>query len=339
MAYFSKFGPVKDCYLIPQQRMSKVVSANVHRGMAYLNYVDHLSAEKCLNASDHEIQNQKVEIGVSTLSRDAPPGRNSKKNKKDEDEVPVSAGARALLQQVAAHQQGFAQPSTSAPEVVGDEGGEILCLKEIPPNLTQRDLLEYFSKYGQITDLRMPLNRSDPSRHRGLCMITYANPVSMIRVLLCARTQPHSIHGHALYTDVVTPSQMVAMAESPIIQKVATLDIQPEYKGFGTNTFRRVFVSKVPPEADENVLHTYFSKFGDVDDVFRPQAGAKGVAFVKFRCCEPARAAVAIRNHYILDGTCCIAGESMERSDGGDFLPKGQGKGDFAPPKGGYAPY
>merc|ERR1719160_1152507 len=139
----------------------------------------------------------------------------------------------------------------------------------------------------------------------------------MIRVLLCARTQPHSIHGHALYTDVVTPSQMVA-----------TLDSQPEYKGFGTNTFRRVFVSKVPPEADENVLHTYFSKFGDVDDVFRPQAGAKGVAFVKFRCCEPARAAVAIRNHYILDGTCCIAGESMERADTGEFVqtPKGQSK-------------
>lgn len=329
LQYFGQFGTLTDCYLPNQPGTAQ------HKGIAYITFSDAVPAERVLSQGRHLLRGQEVFVEVSAPRQAGvgPPASTL---------MPVApSNAFSPSPFPAAQPVPPVYPVAQAPQVypvapTPDEGGEVLCMKEIPHDVNKEDLAQYFAQFGQIREMRLPLDRTDPTRHSGLCIIAFAEPKSMINVLLHAQKQPHVIKGHALLADVVCPSQMVAMGERPVIQKL-TVGIQPEYKGFGTSTFRRVFLSKVTPEIDERILRSYFGQFGDIEDVFRPAGGTKGVAFVKFRFVEPAQVVVSMRNHYCFEGQCVIAGESVDdakgakaKGKGNEFLANLQVKG-FSP--------
>lgn len=161
--------------------------------------------------------------------------------------------------------------------------------------------------------MRLPVNRLDPKAraHRGMCMLTYEDPSVFFNVLVMAQTTPHVIEGEKVSTTVMTPSEIRMEGEKPMIQRVAVSPNQPPYMGFGTNTFRRVFLSKVTIDIDDREFHTYFSQFGDVEVTSRPHGGNLGVGFVTFKQVEPAMIVVAMRDHCI-DGRWVVAGESQD---------------------------
>lgn len=191
--------------------------------------------------------------------------------------------------------------------------GAVLCIRNIPKNLKKENLEAYFGKFGEVKEMRLPVNRLDPKArsHRGMCMLTYSDPNHFFHVLGMAQQTPHVIEGHKVHTTVLTPSEIRMEGEKPLIQKVAVSPQQPPYMGFGTNTFRRVFVSKVTVDIDDREFHSYFSQFGDVEVVSRPHGGNLGVGFVNFKHVEPAMIVVALRDHCI-DGRWVVAGESQD---------------------------
>lgn len=299
-AHFAQFGPTTDVYLpsIPGQQG--------HKGIAYVTFADPQSSQLCLAHLQHVLGGATV-----TVEQSAP-----------RDGLGKGKGGGFSAPPMPALGGPVAAVSPAAPPAQ-EEGGECLCINNIPQTITREDMTAHFCQFGQITDLRMPPAAGGGPGHRGLCLIGFAEQMSLVKVLMYADKQPHTVCGHPLVADIATPSQMVNMGiGQPVIQRV-TIGMQPEYKGFGSKTFRRVFLSKVTPEIDEGDLRKYFSQFGDIEDVFRPANGTKGVAFVKFRFTEPAQAVVQVRNHYLKEH-CLIAGESMDRPPS----DKGGGKGD-----------
>lgn len=114
----------------------------------------------------------------------------------------------------------------------------------------------------------------------------------------------------------------------------AKLDLPPlEYKGFGTNTFRRIFISKMSAEISSDMLKEHFSRFGPVQDVYVPGDGSKGVAFVTFEHYEYAQAACDQKHHNVKPGhVALICGEAIERPERSTYDKKGKGQGKSAAP-------
>lgn len=199
--------------------------------------------------------------------------------------------------------------------------GAVLSINSIPQSVKKEDLEAYFGQFGEIQEIRVPRNFMDPKgvKHRGLCMMTFVDSQVLPRVLGMAQQKAHEIKGQKLVTGVMTYSEIQMMGEKPLVQKVM-VGPQPAYQGFGTCTFRRVFVKMHnSTDIDDQEFHRYWSQFGDVDFCSRGtsrNAGNLGLGFVTYKHVEPAVLVVQISRHYI-DGNMVVATESEEGGEGG----------------------
>jgi len=105
-------------------------------------------------------------------------------------------------------------------------------------------------------------------------------------------------------------------------------------------TERKVFVGGLRQETTQEVVATYYSQYGEVEEVKiindRQTGRSKGYGFVTFRTSESARAAVLTQNP-IIDGkqaNCNLAAEGKNGSVGGTGVT---GKRKFDDVNGGYS--
>ncbi|XP_038208665.1 RNA-binding protein 45-like [Zerene cesonia] len=129
----------------------------------------------------------------------------------------------------------------------------------------EQDLRKAFEEYGTIEDLFMPRNRTT-GESKGVAYIKYSKTSSAAAAI-------KNLHMKAMYHGK-TIKVMVAANK---------YDTQPTDQ-YG-DKYNRLFI-KIPKEAQEDDISEYFSKFGNVESVFKlkdKKSGEyKGFAYVKF---------------------------------------------------------
>ncbi|XP_006825377.1 RNA-binding protein squid-like isoform X2 [Saccoglossus kowalevskii] len=122
---------------------------------------------------------------------------------------------------------------------------------------TQKDLKEYFKKFGPVVDCTIKI---DPvtGRSRGFGFVLFADGASVEKVL---QPQEHKLDGR-----IIDPKRAKARGGQPPITKI--------------------FVGGLNPEYPENELRDYFTKFGAIKEVELPIDRAtnkrRGFCFIEF---------------------------------------------------------
>ncbi|KHJ42825.1 hypothetical protein D918_07107 [Trichuris suis] len=133
---------------------------------------------------------------------------------------------------------------------------------------TDEDLKEFYSKWGDITDvvvMRDPVTK----RSRGFGFVTYAEP-DMVNAAMASR--PHVIDGKEVEPKRAMPKDVMNKPEAHV-------------------SVKKVYISGIKDEHTEEMLRDYFSKYGSVVevDIKVDQATGKkrGFAFVTFDDYDP----------------------------------------------------
>lgn len=79
--------------------------------------------------------------------------------------------------------------------------GERIFVTNIPPDVSQEEVQAYFAQWGSWTDLFMPRG-SFPAGHKGICFISYRDPISVTQVL---QHGSHLLRGQPIVVDVAVP--------------------------------------------------------------------------------------------------------------------------------------
>ncbi|XP_076933597.1 uncharacterized protein LOC143599562 isoform X2 [Bidens hawaiensis] len=178
----------------------------------------------------------------------------------------------------------------------------------IPLSVTEAAFRSHFEKYGEILDLYMP---KDPSTkgHRGIGFITFANADSVDELM----SETHELGGSEVVVDRATPkednfrpvSRMPPPPQPPtggygaynayVTTRYAALGAPTAYdypssvygrgesaRGMG----KKIFIGRLPQEANVDDLRDYFGRFGRILDVYIPKdpkrSGHRGFGFVTF---------------------------------------------------------
>uniref|UniRef100_A0A5S6QRE6 RRM domain-containing protein n=1 Tax=Trichuris muris TaxID=70415 RepID=A0A5S6QRE6_TRIMR len=163
---------------------------------------------------------------------------------------------------------------------------------------TDDDLKEFYSKWGDITDvvvMRDPVTK----RSRGFGFVTYAEP-DMVNAAMASR--PHVIDGKEVEPKRAMPKDVMNKPEAHV-------------------SVKKVYISGIKDEHTEEMLREYFSKYGSVVevDIKVDQATGKkrGFAFVTFDDYDPVDRVVLERSHMIDNKRCdvkkALSKEEMKR--------------------------
>mmetsp|Transcript_1236 Transcript_1236/g.3595 ORF Transcript_1236/g.3595 Transcript_1236/m.3595 type:complete len:519 (+) Transcript_1236:1584-3140(+) len=211
---------------------------------------------------------------------------------------------RQLQQLQLMHQQAVVTTggSVSAPQDRVDR----LFISKLSSELNREDLRDYFSQFGELTDVYLPL-APGTTAHKGICFVSFANPMDLHRAI---SFKPHEIRGIPMSVDVAAPRAAPPTSVSQSVTNGA-----------------RLFLTKVTPEVNRNDILAYFAQFGDVTDCYVPP-GNKGIAFVSFAAPQMAQKVLQNATHQVKPGQTIVVSQAFDRPTPG----KGGGKGGCGSP-------
>ncbi|CAA7395741.1 unnamed protein product [Spirodela intermedia] len=250
--YMSKFGELDDCIVMKER------STGRSRGFGYVTFGSAEDAKKALE-SDHILGNRNLEVKIAT----------------PKEEMRSSASKKATR----------------------------IFVARIPSSVTESMFQDYFAKYGEITDIYMPKDQASKN-HRGIGFITFESPDSVDTLM----AESHELEGSTVVVDRATPKDEESRHSSRYPQSgygaytayisaattYAALNAPTLYDNPGSSYGRvrrpgigkKIFVGRLPQEANAEDLRQYFSRFGHIVDVYVPKdpkrSGHRGFGFVTF---------------------------------------------------------
>merc|ERR1719203_277404 len=226
--------------------------------------------------------------------------------------------------------------------------GDRIFISQIAQDATQEEVQAYFAQFGGWTDIFMPRGNFTAG-HKGICFISYSNPVSVTQVL---QTQPHVIRGQQVVVDVAAPRNVKGGGKgSDIMLAAAQAQPTPPTAGAGAGTVippstwpgvvltpqtptvqgqvlpGRLFLTKMSASITKDDLTAYFQQFGALNDVYIP-SGGKAIAFVGYNDPTIAAAVAQMSTHEVKQGCFVNVDMAVDRPPLGS---KGQGKPRFHP--------
>ncbi|XP_013781747.1 TAR DNA-binding protein 43-like [Limulus polyphemus] len=157
----------------------------------------------------------------------------------------------------------------------------------LPWKTTEQDLKQYFEAYGEVL---MAQVKKDPKtgKSKGFGFMRFGNYESQVRVL----SKRHMIDGR--WCDVKIPNS--------------------KQDGQATELNRKVFVGRCTEDLAADDLREFFSKFGEVTDVFIPKP-FRAFAFVTFM--DPEVAQSLCGEDHIIKGTSIHVSNAMPKNESG----------------------
>lgn len=388
-AYFGQFGSTTDVYL------PFVPGRAGHKGIAFISYADPQAAQMAISHGRHEINGQEVVVDVAAPKGGGKGGKGGKGGGKGGfaggrptaaqafGNAPIvgPSSAPALQQskwdqgppqQFAAQSQGYSSQASA------EASGDRLFVTKVPPSLTRDHLQEYFSAFGELTDVYMPMVPGQGT-HKGIAFISFADSSSLQMALSFS---PHEIEGCPIVVDVATPRnaqtsrtpghfaapEFPPAAPAMAVQQPMNMNMSmhpyaaprmgngmaaqqppgaPAGGGFarnntGTPVLGRLFLTRVALDVSKVDLQTYFQQFGQLEDLFVP-SGGKGIAFVSYKDSAVAQQVLQQREHVIKPGSTVMVDQAMDRPPLGGGGGKGFSRGPWGFSGGGggqrYTPY
>lgn len=267
--YMSKYGELEDCIVMKER------STGRSRGFGYVTFASVDDAKEVLSG-EHVLGDRMLEVKVATP--------------KEEMRAPAKKVTRIFV-------------------------------ARIPPSVTEETFRSHFEKYGDITDLYMPKDQGS-KMHRGIGFITFANAESVENLM----SETHELGGSAVVVDRATPKEDDVKPTGRMSQGGgygaynAYISTATRYAALGAPTLydhpgpiygrgeprrrisKKIFVGRLPPEANSEDLRQYFGRFGRIEDVYIPRdpkrTGHRGFGFVTFAD-EGVADRVSLRPHEI----------------------------------------
>ncbi|XP_078444631.1 RNA-binding (RRM/RBD/RNP motifs) family protein isoform X2 [Wolffia australiana] len=252
--YMSKFGEIDDCIVMKDR------STGRSRGFGYVTFASADDAKKALD-SGHVLGTRTLEVKIAT----------------PKEEMMSSASKKATR----------------------------IFVARIPASVTESTFQNYFATYGEITDVYMPKDQVTKS-HRGIGFITFENSDSVDALM----SETHELGGSTIVVDRATPKdeeprQPFRFSQGGYGAYNAYMSAATRYAALGAPTLydhpvpaygsgmrpsrgggKKIFVGRLPQEANVEDLRAYFSRFGHIVDVYVPKdpkkSGHRGFGFVTF---------------------------------------------------------
>ncbi|KAJ8318713.1 hypothetical protein KUTeg_003804 [Tegillarca granosa] len=137
-----------------------------------------------------------------------------------------------------------------------DEDDRKLFVGNLSWETTQKDLKDYFSKYGEVTNCTLKTDL-ETKRSRGFAFVVFSSSTHLDKVL---EEKEHKLHGRSIDPKKANPRKEVC---------------------------KKIFCGKVDPSVPESDIKEYFSKFGEIDKVELPFDKVKdqrrAFCFVEFK--------------------------------------------------------
>ena len=250
--HFKNFGEIVDLFVPIDNRSGKP------KGIAFVSYSNPDEANFCIESSPHEI----------FCSADGFPVEVECQEAKAKDELGGAASARA-------------PPSRGGGAPSARDSERIFCTS-VNDNLAKNqgtDLFEYFSQFGEITDVKIPREHGDPvnGRPKGIAFITFR---SVREARAANKESPHSIP--------CSENQEIYTVESQAAKPNPDAEI-PRERGSRSNVMKtdRIFIPGCHDSLladDAAALTSYFSNFGEVTEFHVPKSQGRptGIAFISF---------------------------------------------------------
>ncbi|KAF0922787.1 hypothetical protein E2562_002040 [Oryza meyeriana var. granulata] len=269
----SKFGPLDDCIVMKER------SSGRSRGFGYVTFSSVEDAKKVLK-DEHILGNRTLEVKIATP--------------KEEMRAPGIKKATRIF------------------------------VARIPQSVDESMFRRHFEAFGEIIDLYMPKELGSKN-HRGIGFITFRSAECVDSIM----RETHELDGTTVAVDRATPKdEDVRHPPRRVVQGGygaynAYISAATRYAALGAPTLydhpgpaygrghlggshgtgKKIFVGRLPQEANTDDLWDYFGRFGRIVDAYIPKdpkrSGHRGFGFVTFAD-DGVADRIARRSHEIL---------------------------------------
>lgn len=306
--YMAKFGPLDDCIVMKDR------SSGRSRGFGYVTFSSVEDAKNVVN-SEHILGDRTLEVKIATP--------------KEEMRAPGNKKATRIF------------------------------VARIPQSVDESMFRRHFQTFGEIIDLYMPKELGSKD-HRGIGFVTFRSAECVDNLM----QETHELDGTTVVVDRATPKQdedvrhpprRAAQSDGGYGSYNAYITAATRYAHLGVPTLydhpgpaygrgylneplptsKKIFVGRLPQEANTDDLWDYFGRFGRIVDAYIPKdpkrSGHRGFGFVTFAE-DGVADRVARRSHEILGQE--VAVDSAAPVEGGS-----RGGGSYMEPAGPYGAY
>lgn len=145
---------------------------------------------------------------------------------------------------------------------------------------TDESLKEYYSQWGEIVDC-VVMRDATTKRSRGFGFVTYSDPSQLDDAM---NNRPHVIDGKQVEPKRAVPREFSNKPENHM-------------------SVKKLYVSGIKDDHDEEMLREYFTQFGEVDEVDiitdKGTGKKRGFAFVVFRDYDPVDKCVRKQDEFV----------------------------------------
>uniref|UniRef100_A0A0D9VA57 RRM domain-containing protein n=1 Tax=Leersia perrieri TaxID=77586 RepID=A0A0D9VA57_9ORYZ len=294
--YMGKFGPLDDCVVMKER------SSGRSRGFGYVTFSSADDAKNVLEC-EHVLGNRTLEVKIATPKEEMKP-----------------------------------QGSKKATRIF---------VARIPQSVDESMFRGHFESFGEITDLYMPKEHGSKG-HRGIGFITFQSAESVDSIM----QESHELDGTTVVVDRATPKDEDARyppsrtSQGGYGAYNAYISAATRYAALGAPTLydhpgsaygrggyygssqgmgnKKIFVGRLPQDANTEDLRHYFGRFGRIVDAYIPKdpkrSGHRGFGFVTFAD-EGVADRVARRSHEILGQEVAIdTAAPLEGDSGGGYM-------------------
>ncbi|BAD88026.1 RNA-binding like protein [Oryza sativa Japonica Group] len=295
--YMGKFGPLDDCVVMKER------SSGRSRGFGYVTFSSADDAKNVLEC-EHVLGNRTLEVKIATPKEEM-----------------KSQGSKKATR---------------------------IFVARIPQSVDESMFRRHFEAYGEITDLYMPKEHGSKG-HRGIGFITFQSAESVDSIM----QDSHELDGTTVVVDRATPKDEEVRyppsrgaSQGGYGAYNAYISAATRYAALGAPTLydhpgsaygrggyygssqgmgnKKIFVGRLPQEANTEDLRHYFGKFGRIVDAYIPKdpkrSGHRGFGFVTFAD-EGVADRVARRSHEILGHEVAIdTAAPLEGDSGGGYM-------------------
>ncbi|KAG8085392.1 hypothetical protein GUJ93_ZPchr0010g9659 [Zizania palustris] len=302
--YMSKFGPLDDCVVMKER------SSGRSRGFGYVTFTSVEDAKNVLK-DEHILGNRTLEVKIATP--------------KEEMRAPGIKKATRIF------------------------------VARIPQSVDESMFRRHFESFGEITDLYMPKELGSKS-HRGIGFITFQTAECVDSVM----QETHELDGTTVAVDRATPKdEDVRHPPRRVVQGGygaynSYITAATRYASFAAPTLydhqgpaygrhiggslgigRKIFVGRLPQEANTDDLWDYFGRFGRIVDAYIPKdpkrSGHRGFGFVTFAD-DGVADRVAQRSHEIRGQEVAVdTAAPLEGGSSGGYLDPTEAYGAYGP--------
>ncbi|OEL26233.1 Heterogeneous nuclear ribonucleoprotein 1 [Dichanthelium oligosanthes] len=295
--YMAKFGPLDDCVVMKER------SSGRSRGFGYVTFSSADDAKNVLEC-EHVLGSRTLEVKIATPKEEM-----------------KSQGSKKATR---------------------------IFVARIPQSVDESMFRRHFEAFGEILDLYMPKEHGSKG-HRGIGFITFQSAESVDSIM----QESHDLDGTTVVVDRATPKDedaryppsRAAPSQGGYGAYNAYISAATRYAALGAPTLydhpgsaygrgyygssqamgKKIFIGRLPQEANTDDLRHYFGRFGRIVDAYIPKdpkrSGHRGFGFVTFAD-EGVAERVARRSHEILGHEVAIDTAAPLESDsaGGAYI-------------------